>query len=163
MAVKGLPWKVYSAVPREYVAATRDPENAGILVAALGTGTQIKFEHHTPVWTEGEEEQSAADSYDHVAETCLARVAAMRTAAKARFDADQRRVPAGYVACIKYDDGSQFGAVVPNSGRDTLEQAETLMRLLKDVYTRMRAVRTTKTEYDAMQAAQAKRGALVQR
>lgn len=155
MATKGLPWKVYTATPREYVASTKNPEEAAILVAALGTGTQIKFEHHTPVWTEGEEEQPAGDSYDHVAEVCNARVNAQRAESLARFNEQQRQVPPGWVVCIKHDDGSQFGALVANSGRETMSETEILLGMLKGSlsYKGMRIVKMPKAEYEALQAA----------
>jgi hypothetical protein len=155
VATKPLSWKVYTPAPREYVAACKRPEEAAILVAALGTGAQIKFEHHTPVWTEGEEDQSAADSYDHVAETCLERVNKQRVEAKRQFDAEQHRIPADCVACLKYDDGSQFGAIVLNSACETWDKATALLEDRKangHAYRAERVVRMLRSLYETAMA-----------
>lgn len=66
--------KVYNP-SGEYVAAFKYAEDAAVLVAALGEGTQIRDGHtkRCLVWDEGKEEQSAAESYDFVAQTVYAR------------------------------------------------------------------------------------------
>jgi hypothetical protein len=63
-------YKVYSA-KGEYRAAVRYPEDAAVLVAALGTGATIRHGHSAKhvVWTEGSEDYSAGDSYDIVRQT----------------------------------------------------------------------------------------------
>lgn len=86
-------WKVYKAPdkpgkPGEFTAATKNPTEAALLVGFLGDGSQIKYRHHTLVWTEGKESFRATDSYDLVAHTCLERVATIRREA---FEAEQRR------------------------------------------------------------------------
>ena len=70
-------WKVYSA-EREYRAACKAVEEAARLVAFLGDGATIRAEHTLILWTEGAEGQSAAESYDHVAEVVHARLSAHR-------------------------------------------------------------------------------------
>jgi len=86
-------WKVYKAPekpgrPGEFTAATKGPAEAAVLVAFLGPGAQIKYRHHTLVWTEGKEEFGAAASYDMVAHVCLQRVTTIRREA---WEAEQRR------------------------------------------------------------------------
>ena len=65
-------WKVYDS-RGEYRAACKYAEEAACLVALLGDGATIRNGHRSKVWTEGAEEQSAAESYDFVAERCRAR------------------------------------------------------------------------------------------
>ncbi len=63
-------WKVYRAVASsgsEYVASCKYAEDAAALVAVLGDGATIRYRHKLIVWTEGEENVSAGDSYDAVA------------------------------------------------------------------------------------------------
>lgn len=62
-------FKIYSA-DNEYLAACKRPEEAACLVAFLGNGSTIRDGHNakSTVWHEGHESQSAAESYDHVAE-----------------------------------------------------------------------------------------------
>lgn len=72
-------WKVYKAPelagrPGDFVAATKHPADAAILVAHFGPGAQIKFKHHTLVWTEGKEHFNAVQSYDMVGRVCIERV-----------------------------------------------------------------------------------------
>jgi len=57
-------FKVYTS-DGEYVAACRYIEDAAAVVGLRGAGT-IRDGHHTVVWREGNEETSAADSYDTV-------------------------------------------------------------------------------------------------
>ena len=70
-------WKVYSP-DVEYVASCKHAEDAACLVALYGDGATIRFEHYRFVWSEGEEDQPAQDSYDFVAEVCQKRVAELR-------------------------------------------------------------------------------------
>lgn len=58
-------WKVYSA-DIEYRAACKYVEDAAALVAMLGDGATIRAGHRRIVWTEGQEAQPAAESYDFV-------------------------------------------------------------------------------------------------
>lgn len=63
-------FKVYSA--DEYVASFKYPDHAAVLVSAIG-GT-IRLGHNRVVWDEGNEIQSANESYDFVAETVYGRI-----------------------------------------------------------------------------------------
>lgn len=71
-------WKVYK--DGEYRAACKYVEDAAVLVAALGDGTEIRYGHSTAwtVWVEGQENQSAGESYDEVARVARVRLAAAR-------------------------------------------------------------------------------------
>lgn len=82
-----LDWKVYKP-GSEYTAATKHPSEAAMLVSTLGHGAQIKYRHHTLVWTEGRDNRQAAYSYDEVAKVCIDRVNAAKREA---FEATQRR------------------------------------------------------------------------
>jgi hypothetical protein len=68
------PWKVYSS-SGEYRAAVRYVEDAAVLVVALGAGATIRHGHNVKdiVWREGDETQSASESYDVVRQTVEAR------------------------------------------------------------------------------------------
>lgn len=81
-------WKVYNAA-KEYRAACKAIEEAAVLVAFLGDGATIRCEHSLVVWTEGAEDQSAGESYDHVAEVASRRLEERRgvVAKKRRSDA----------------------------------------------------------------------------
>lgn len=68
-------WKVFNA-DGEYVAACKEIEGAAVLADFYGNGSKIKHEHRLTVWTEGAEDQPAAESWDHVATTAYARVEA---------------------------------------------------------------------------------------
>lgn len=58
----------------EYVASCKYPEDGAAIVALYGTGAQIRARHKKPaLWTEGEEVQSAGESFDFVAETVRVR------------------------------------------------------------------------------------------
>lgn len=83
MARDALVWKVYSERGR-YVAATKYTIEAAMLVAALGAGSSVKYQHHTLAWSEGKETFSAADSYDSAGEKMLERVNASRLEARER-------------------------------------------------------------------------------
>jgi len=65
-------WKVY--LGKEYRAACKHVEEAACLVAFLGRGSTIRAEHSLIVWSEGNEDRPAADSYDHVVEVTHARL-----------------------------------------------------------------------------------------
>lgn len=62
-------WKVYRN--GEYVAACKYAEDAAAMVSVAG-GT-VKLNHNKVVWVEGEEDQSAGESYDEAAATMIAR------------------------------------------------------------------------------------------
>lgn len=68
-------WKVYRG--SEYLAACKHVEEAAVLVAFLGDGATIRLDHAArfTVWTEGKEDQSAGESYDHVVSTVERRIA----------------------------------------------------------------------------------------
>jgi hypothetical protein len=59
-------WKVYDHTG-QYIASTKFIEDAAAVVALRGDGSQIRDGHSVVVWTEGKEDQSAGNSYDHVA------------------------------------------------------------------------------------------------
>lgn len=66
-------WKVYDA-DKKYRAATKDVEDAAVLVAFYGDGATIRYGHDFVVWTEGKEFQPAAESYDFVHEVAVQRI-----------------------------------------------------------------------------------------
>jgi hypothetical protein len=85
-------WKVYHP-GRGYVAGCKFADDAAVLVAAFGEGAQIKYRHHTLVWTEGKETQLAEESYEFVAQICVERVNEVKRAAYAdtrRQEAERR-------------------------------------------------------------------------
>ena len=86
-------WKVYDA-EKDYRAACKGVEEAACLVAFLGDGATIRCEHTLIVWTEGQEDQPAAESYDHVAETAQRRLDEHRARVKAKRDAEVARYEA---------------------------------------------------------------------
>lgn len=57
-----------------YHGALKFAEDAAALVAVLGDGAQIRFGHKLIVWREGDEQISAHESYDIVADTVRDRV-----------------------------------------------------------------------------------------
>ena len=61
----------------EYLAACKRPEEAAVLMAFLDDGATIRDGHAVKdiVWHEGKEDQSAAESYDYVAEIVEDRIA----------------------------------------------------------------------------------------
>ena len=59
----------------ERTAATVYVEEAAMLVAVLGYGYSIRY-GKLIVWREGKEEQSANESYDHVADVAHTRIEA---------------------------------------------------------------------------------------
>jgi hypothetical protein len=81
-------WKVYMG--DEYRAATKHVEEAACLVAFLGDGATIRADHKLVVWREGREDQSAAESYDHVVAVAHQRLEAYRAAKRAKRE---RREP----------------------------------------------------------------------
>jgi len=58
-------WKVYDK-DGKYIAACKDPHDAAAIVALRGDGATIRWGHRLIVWTEGQEGQSADNSYDYV-------------------------------------------------------------------------------------------------
>lgn len=62
-------FKVYDA-DGDYRAACKFVEDAAVLVASYGAGATIRFGHAVSgiFWREGNEAQSAAESYDYVRE-----------------------------------------------------------------------------------------------
>lgn len=66
-------WKVYSA-NKEYVASCKYPSVAAAVITMLGAGSTIRYGHRCVVWTEGKEEQPAAESYDFTTGVCIARL-----------------------------------------------------------------------------------------
>ena len=65
-------YKVYSAAGI-YVAACKFAEDAAAVVASYEGGT-IRDGHRTVVWHEGQETESAANSYDAVAQAIHSRL-----------------------------------------------------------------------------------------
>ena len=67
-------WKVYDDQQR-YVASCKYVEHAAALVDFIGDGATIRDGHQSRhiVWTEGSEDQPAAESWDHVAEVAYQR------------------------------------------------------------------------------------------
>ena len=67
-------WKVFN--PKgEYVASCKFPEDAAAIVAAYGDGASIRWGHakKDTVFTEGENECRAGNSYDACGELCRTR------------------------------------------------------------------------------------------
>lgn len=92
-------WKVYTKA-KEYTAATKHVEEAACLVAFLGDGATIRASHAFVVWTEGSEDQGAAESYDHVVEVVEKRMAERRAktaerdrASAAKYEAQRYASP----------------------------------------------------------------------
>ena len=59
----------------EYVASVKYAEDAAAIIASGGEDMTIRDGHKHVVWTEGQEAQSAAESYDFVALTIYGRMA----------------------------------------------------------------------------------------
>lgn len=90
-------WKVYKAPEKtgrlgEFAAAFKEPADAAVMIAFYGDGAQIRYKHHTLVWTEGKEDQPAGENYDHVAGVCIDRVTTIRREAIAQAEAQNARV-----------------------------------------------------------------------
>lgn len=83
-------WKVFNP-SGEYVAACKLPEDAAAIVAAYGSGAEIRHGHakRDTVWQDGVDGE-AAESYDAVAEVCYSKVEARAAARCARFAAKHR-------------------------------------------------------------------------
>lgn len=64
-------WKCY--LSDEYMAATKHPEDAAILMAAWGGSGAVKYDHGLVVWREGHEEFSAGESADRAAAVMIER------------------------------------------------------------------------------------------
>ncbi len=66
-------WKVYRA-DGVYMASCKEPEAAAALASLYSDGAKVKHDHRLVVWTEGEEEVRAGESYDRAAEIMLQRL-----------------------------------------------------------------------------------------
>lgn len=78
-------FKVYSA-SNEYLASFKHPSDAAVFVAVLGDGATIRYNHSSKqraLWVEGEEQQSAGESYDFVAREVYSRLAKRRAFVRA--------------------------------------------------------------------------------
>jgi hypothetical protein len=64
-------WKCY--LSGEYMAATKHPEDAAILMAAWGSSGEVRRDHTLVVWREGREEISAGESADVAAQIMIRR------------------------------------------------------------------------------------------
>lgn len=58
-------YKIYAG--KEYVASVKYLEDAAALAAFRGDGTTVRFGHSTLLWTEGQEEIPAGESFDRAA------------------------------------------------------------------------------------------------
>jgi hypothetical protein len=67
-------YKIYAN--NKYQASCHEVEAAAALVAFYGNGSEIRAEHSSAwtLWKEGQESQSAAESYDFVAQICIERL-----------------------------------------------------------------------------------------
>lgn len=67
-------YKIYNA-SNEYVACIKYLEDCAAMVSILGDGATIRYGHNKKgiLWTEGNETQSAGESYDHTAAICQQR------------------------------------------------------------------------------------------
>lgn len=66
-------WKVYD--PKGvYQASCKEIEAAASLMGFYGDGATIRHQHDRVVWREGDETQSAMESYDYVAEAAYSRL-----------------------------------------------------------------------------------------
>ena len=70
---QGPQFKVYDA-DGSYQAACKNTALAAAVVALLGDGATVRYQHKRVLWTEGEEDAPAGDSYDLAAETMLGRL-----------------------------------------------------------------------------------------
>ena len=72
-------WKVFSK-DREYRASFVDAGEAASFIAVLGAGATLRAGHRVAdiVWNEGQEDQPAGESYDHVADVAEARLKELR-------------------------------------------------------------------------------------
>jgi hypothetical protein len=61
-----LKWKVRRP-SGELVAAASYAEDAAAMVAHVGAGAKVTYDHRVVVWREGSEQFSAADSFDGAA------------------------------------------------------------------------------------------------
>ena len=66
-------FKVYNS-RGEYIAACKHVEDAAMIVAGHGEGATIRHQHGPILWSEGEEDMTAGESYDHVAQVCADRL-----------------------------------------------------------------------------------------
>jgi hypothetical protein len=65
-------WKIY--IENEYIATCKYAVDAAMIIANCQPGSTIRYGHHKIVWTEGQEDQPAGESFDHVAEVCISRI-----------------------------------------------------------------------------------------
>lgn len=75
-------WKVYDSYGT-YQAATKEVEAAAALMGFYGDGSTIRYGHGFILWTEGQEECPAGESYDTVAETAHVRLSTYQAASYA--------------------------------------------------------------------------------
>lgn len=77
-----------------YVAACKYPEEAAMLTACLGNGTTIRNGHEKRhiVWHEGQETQSASESYDYVAQLVGERMNGKRSGFPSTAELDAARL-----------------------------------------------------------------------
>ena len=66
-------WKVYDS-QGQYEAACKHVEIAAGIASILGDGTTVRYGHRMIVWTEGQEEFSAGQSYDGAGAIMLERM-----------------------------------------------------------------------------------------
>lgn len=73
-------WKVYDA-EEKYRGACQEPEGAAVLVTFYGDGSTIRANHDrgSILWTEGAEQQPAAENYDYTGETIILRYRELMT------------------------------------------------------------------------------------
>ena len=67
-------WKIYDS-ESQYQASAKDVGLAAMIVTFLGSGATIRDGHtlKSIVWTEGQEDQSAGENYDHTETVIYAR------------------------------------------------------------------------------------------
>jgi hypothetical protein len=70
-------WKIYDS-EGQYQASAKDVGLAAMIVMLLGDGATIRDGHTVKsiVWTEGREDQSAGENYDHTETVIYARTGA---------------------------------------------------------------------------------------
>lgn len=83
-------YKIYTS-GKEYVASVKDLEDAAALAALRGDGTTVRLGHSTVLWTEGQEEIPAGESYDRAAEIMQFREQDACAKANAQLAIHQRR------------------------------------------------------------------------
>lgn len=71
---ESIPFQVFDQM-NDLIAAFKTPEDAAMLLGCLGSGYFIRYNGKN-VWCEGQEDQPAGESYDHVAEVVYERIGA---------------------------------------------------------------------------------------